>query len=851
MSTVASLSLVIPDPQAQHIIAERREIVVAYLDRWSARHPNLGSYNQDKAAWLRQLEQCAGETLKPHQKNATEVLRVWHDGYLIPLADALGLRTVTEEQTVRRFLSPRGGKPVETDLLASRISQTLALLRGARARTRFVADLVTSGLMTDQGEAGSLYDEFRLAPDKAAGLARGILLAFGAFGDPGLLHGSRYPYADIILDLLRHQALVSGLTLDVHATMQALIADTVACCAAFNHIAPKVPLRRLFVDPPTSPHRIALQRALWASTQARLVPAIMEQRGCDTDEATRIRDAVLKGGFNALIDLRSGTQPGLSGRAAERHAVHRFINERFAALEPDDRQYILWFLDHVMDAMAATQAPFPLMALLRNPPSNHRRLRIGRRLWFALASVQRRRQRRNVHRKRREGAQQASTQSTPHVDELITDLANRVGLDERAVQDRLRSFITYSPIALLERERWRNAFPELQSWLRLIKWGRLPGRMPWSAILRQAGILWAELGHTEPLSSQLLQPVFNSIPKPAFFNGGQGEATAAVRQRGTVVVSNRMRLHEVWVVVHVRLALPMSDGFGNTMASEAHLLLIVDHAGSIGFVRRAPKPGQNASPTKGDTAPEEQDGETAKRRRSRRPPPQSLSVPMGAWVSPHPPGASEVALCLYQAIWHPGTQGWPIRGIPETLRVPTALANQPLDDLRRASGYLLATVDTSQERPWKALRGLTEMIEAIHEEAVPTITAAISEQERTQGRILEALLNWLHERALKRHRPAPLWESVRKHGVVMPGHDTPAAGWLLPQAADMVEVIPGGVRRQGQLYRGNTHSLPLGAWLRYREYPLAAPSHHAGSVNQGIFVERPGPDGVVLHYFYV
>jgi hypothetical protein len=205
-------------------------------------------------------------------------------------------------------------------------------------------------------------------------------------------------------------------------------------------------------------------------------------------------------------------------------------------------------------------------------------------------------------------------------------------------------------------------------------------------------------------------------------------------------------------------------------------------------------------------------------------------LPMGCTVSAYPPGEREVGTALYQAIWHPGRHNWPLHGIPEMIQIPAELATNGLPDLHRAAPFLLMEIDTHLKHPQNGLKQVKTIIKAIRTDGVSHLTATGSDKQ-TDGSIVDTLLAWLQEQYFPGHIPATVRESVRAQGVIMCGHDTPAAGWLLPVVGE-AEAISQGVIFQGTTYGSARFVSKPSEKLPVRTYPFYYPQR-----GNGIFVQ--------------
>jgi hypothetical protein len=390
------------------------------------------------------------------------------------------------------------------------------------------------------------------------------------------------------------------------------------------------------------------------------------------------------------------------------------------------------------------------------------------------------------------------TSTNPDADRLVDAFARLADLDAGDVRTLLRDFITYGLLGLLPRAvRVHAIYEPLVSWLALIKWGRLPGSVPWLEVVRQANRYGEQLGLPGSFSPQLARSIFNSIAKPDYWHGGQGDAVAQVRQRATVTADDIPRLHRAWLLVHVPLPLPFVTPGGIQIRDSMHLLLVCD---------------------------------------------QESELPMGGTVSLHPPGEREVGLAVYQAIWHPGGQNWPLHGIPETLQVPQELAVNGLHDLHKAASYLLMEIDTHRKQPQNGLKKIKAMLRAIRTEGTTYLADILSPDERTGGTVINTLLTWLDERYFPDHTSAPVWESVRRYGVSMPGHTTPAAGWLLPVVGEAE------MTAQCVIYQGLQYSSPHIAYEPGQKVPVRSYPHYYPQRDLGIFVHSGEGSTVCVHY---
>lgn len=95
---------------------------------------------------------------------------------------------------------------------------------------------------------------------------------------------------------------------------------------------------------------------------------------------------------------------------------------------------------------------------------------------------------------------------------------------------------------------------------------------------------------------------------------------------------------------------------------------------------------------------------------------------------------------------------------------------------------------------------------------------------------------------LQFHRAVKVPPSIANYGVALPGHDTPAAGWLLPKA-EFVTSIRDGVADGVGIYRHPLVKLSPGKTYSLRKHPW--PSTRC---EHGLFAEYETDAGVNLTY---
>jgi hypothetical protein len=439
-------------------------------------------------------------------------------------------------------------------------SRTTQLLERKVCRDEDCATQVAESLRTDAIHA------------RAAGMARGLVYSYLQHGHIGLLLYSPCPYLNALL-LLEHQQQFVGAGEeqppdDVWATVRA---DIIAYYYAAQSVHPKLWNERLLHEPANTPTRQHYQhKHLWHNQRTRFIAAIQQQRGCTEEEATRLLDILSQHGLPDLIDWRRGASGNQTRATLEEQRYQHMLAHHLSSLHPDDRQEIETMFRHLLAAMQQSKVALPIAMLLNDYPSSHRRRRLGRRFWFGLSNIIQRRESRR-HRRQRQwyssiGKQQQKrdTQRQQTHDDtanrLVAAFAEQAGLEARDARTLLRDVITYGPLGLLPRAaRMHALYQPLESWLALIKLGRLTGSVPWLQVVAQVNTYREQLGLPHHLSPQLTRVVFNSIAKPSYWHGGQGEAVARVRQRATVHADRIPRLHATWVLAPVQMPITGQD----------------------------------------------------------------------------------------------------------------------------------------------------------------------------------------------------------------------------------------------------------------------------------------------------
>jgi hypothetical protein len=174
--------------------------------------------------------------------------------------------------------------------------------------------------------------------------------------------------------------------------------------------------------------------------------------------------------------------------------------------------------------------------------------------------------------------------------------------------------------------------------------------------------------------------------------------------------------------------------------------------------------------------------------------------------------------------------------------IPKSLYGQDLTDIERSTAFLMAQIDRlAKEKP---LRNL-DVIQRIREQGSKQLQSLPGFDRATCRQVQDTLLSWLRETSFAGHRAAPVPAAYRRHGVTLPLHDSPTAGWLLPRADNLVETSSTEVWNGAIAYTSETYQLPGGHRFAYRAFPYRYnAARRDPALVPGIFVEHNN----TLHY---
>jgi hypothetical protein len=344
---------------------------------------------------------------------------------------------------------------------------------------------------------------------------------------------------------------------------------------------------------------------------------------------------------------------------------------------------------------------------------------------------------------------------------LVQNFAERIGETEEVAWAYLKNLLIYGPLGLLDSKDWPTCVhPRIWSYLWLFKLGRLDDVTDDIVLVKQVNDYADALGWPH-LPSQIIIAMRNRFPKNDFYNSGDGDAIAGVPRRKTLKIRGKARLHEQWLLLHFILDMQLTDRHRRPVGEMCHVIGIFD----CGCQR-----------------------------------------PINCLVQPHPPTEADLGIALYLAIWQPNNLSWPLRGVPETILIPEELAANGLQDINTAAPWLLATVET-MKNPEKRLNQhpfLRQSVKDAQKAFKPVRTSRRSppfRQQMTIRKARERVMAWFREHGFSNdHRVERVQKTFHDQGYALPGWDTPAAGWLLPEIATEVPTIRDGVVYEGSRY---------------------------------------------------
>jgi hypothetical protein len=386
-------------------------------------------------------------------------------------------------------------------------------------------------------------------------------------------------------------------------------------------------------------------------------------------------------------------------------------------------------------------------------------------------------------------------------DVLTAAFAERIGSTQKAAWSYIHNLMIYGPLGMLPKREWAEAIhPRLWSYLHMFKYGRLDDTISESILTDRVNSYAVVLG-IEPLPKQIIIAICRHFSKPRYYNSGDGEAIAGVPLRKALKIAGVARLHEQWIVIPIELDIDLVSPALRPLGGTCSVVMVFD-----GGCQR----------------------------------------PVGFWLSEKALTSVEAGLALYDAVFHRNALDWPLRGVPEHILIPKTLMGAA-DHLQQAATFLMAELIPG-DSPDALIRKspyIKQLISDLRAEYKPAYLSGRRRAPNIQLTIQQAeqkVRQWLYQKCFPNHRTDPVPPSLRKHGVALPGYDTPAAGWLLPVVAEPVITIRGGVQLGNLCYRDESIGIEPGVAVRVRSLPRASERIRS------VFVEYPDEHTIMLHY---
>lgn len=527
----------------------------------------------------------------------------------------------------------------------------------------------------------------------------------------------------------------------------------------------------LFHRPQYDAERTAYREHLSQNLKDDLVQALAEHRQCDTVEATTIYDTWIDRGLPGLIDWRAAVDDPIR-HGVITHRIAASLDQRLAAVTDLYRREIYRLVISFMLTIDELQLPIAVFPLVDEEPGAASRTRFRKVL---------------------------------HADSrIIAVFARHAGLsDDKDASARLHAFTSYGGLGLLRFRKKHSTGedmtllervidPRLTNYLHFRKLASPAEKLPLSAIMPPVQTYTASLDLPQ-LSQQVVRALMNRLYKARYWNAGQGAPTAPFRQSSSLNIRKVPRLFEAWVVVPLRLTIPIADERGAYISKHCYVLFVLDH---------------------------------------------DSVLPLGCWSSLDKPGAPEIGLALYQAIWHVGSVDWPLRGIPRTIKLPASLGlpDPDLADLQQAAFFLGTTIQieglTGSWHKHRIVRDLLDQSDRI-------ILQTAQRPYVTCRYVQDTVLAWLSDERFRTLNSDKVPAAWRDKGYAMPAYDSPAAGWLLPLADAQARTERDGLVVGGAVYTSDWFTVEPGQRMAYRMFPYPYPG-----LERGIFISWHGH----LHY---
>jgi len=647
----------------------------------------------------------------------------------------------------------------------------------------------------------------------AATLARRVLKSASVYRMIGLLTLSDYAPTDVLIWLERTMSQQEAACENPLTMLATLRRDLVAIYRAFERVDSTLWKRDLLDSPVVSEARTYCQRCILPEQRTQIIAAIQTQYDYSEDEAATIFTLMVERSGFGVIDWRCGIPLEQAGHNWEKRRLRRILKHHLGALKPEQLNHIESQVHVLKEAMQKSGVTVSLIQLLNSQPYGSFRRRLNRRLPLAYGQVQFFR-RNDSWERRKHRHYRSRFRESPHGFEdnplaRASALVEHFSSDEKDGANRLYQVRTYGGIGFIPKDDWLSLIDSrLLALLKFYKFVRIEGRFDMQQALQQVNSYAKQLGLT-PLSAQLAKALNGAMQKPRRWNGGESERTAMVRTNAKVVLPGKPWLHRVWRLFHIPLSLPIAASAFSTASERSHLLLVVDLGSQL---------------------------------------------PLGLWVSAHPPRITEVGLALFQSIWHPGVLDWLLRGAPEMIQLPASLLADNAHNnayLSRAATWLLMQVqivdDATQTTILKKLPVTQALIDDLVFVGLDTIRHQQAVSPLTVKNVQDALLSWIRmsKKGFANHTPGLDDPVSVMYGLTTPAFQTPVAGFLLPAVGE-ARTVKNGVLIGDRFYTSANCAFAIGQMVKYHTFPYQYQGYSPDAVMQDAIYVRD-QDGM-MHY---
>jgi len=786
--------------------------------------------------------------------------RTWVTKYLLPLARELGIwQAVYQhdwEQNFKEcwshglFDKPRSNnKPLRLKRpdYQTCLHETLSVFQECTSPYARTTTLVERGLCTDASLATSVVRRLG-GTDEAAALATWDVLYSAVADNPiHLLRFSSYPCVAELLLVQRYVNVIQRMTDQAEQVVAKLRIIVIALYRSVT--APRIiqliltqkglpteipdplpanlsrheraryrqaeSIRRaglwrqdLLHRPRHDPVRAAYSEQFTAEILAAVIDELEVRLSCGRELAAAYLDVYTSDGIPGISDRICGISPEQTSRTFIMERIRIALAAHLGWLGQDDLREVERLLICLQEGIYALQLPIALFPIVDTFPENDCRRHF--RNWLRTEPA------------------------------LISQFAARARLKEEDGSARLHALSSYGGLGLLRlrQERLYRIIPRpIVHYVHFLKLAHINEYLDQIVVWDLVNEIAETLG-VAALSPQVTRGLFNRLKKDGNWNTGSGDSTDPLFKQPSPYLPKAPRLFRASVLVPFSLDLPVLDEATSQIHKQCHGVLVLDHDGVL---------------------------------------------PMGCWICDHTVGLTELGLALYQSTWHVGNVWWPVRGVPDTILLPMkslGLDKESLTNVHRAAHFMMAEVEANdREAYWRKQRIVQQFCEELPREVHQRITQGYATCSQVQSialswlyRVpLERALEWRSRKAkqdsrleidseavstmaqaqvtddarleapsLKAQRTSQLPSTLWSRGFAMPGYDSPAAGWLLPRAPDIVEATTDGIRLGVNHYSNPFVRIPPGTRLSYRQFPRSY-----ATIERAVFVEYEGH----LYYF--